>query len=129
MNLTPRDALENIASEFYTPGNATKFSIWDQYVALVFCHIAGAESLREIEDGLYSALGGLQHAGGTKAMKRTTLAYANSKRDYHIFEKFYLYLVDYFASSFQLQFQKRYKKPTYAIDSTTITLCMKLFRS
>ena len=64
-----------------------------------------------------------------KAMKRTTLAYANSKRDYHIFEKFYLYLVDYFASSFQLQFQKRYKKPTYAIDSTTITLCMKLFRS
>ena len=86
MNLTPRDALENIASEFYTPGNATKFSIWDQYVALVFCHIAGAESLREIEDGLYSALGGLQHAGGAKAMKRTTLAYANSKRDYHIFE-------------------------------------------
>ena len=42
-----------------------------------------------------------------KAMKRTTLAYANSKRDYHIFEKFYLYLVDYFARSFQLRLENK----------------------
>ena len=127
MNLTPRKELERIASEHYKPGNASKFSIWDQYTALAFCHIAGAESLREIEDGMYSAQGGLQHAGGAQAMKRTTLAYANSTRNYRIFEKFYFLLLERFTDEFKIKLGKRYARPTYAVDSTTISLCMKLF--
>lgn len=84
IKLLPRQLLEEIAGKYFKPGNATKFTIWDQLVALIFCHISGCDSLREIEDGLYSALGALQHAGGAQPMKRTSLAYANSQRDYRI---------------------------------------------
>ena len=112
---------------FYKPGNASKFTVWDQLVALVFCHIGGCDSLREIEDGLYSALGSLNHAGGAQALKRTSLAYANARRDYRIFEQFYFKLLEHYADLFNLRFSSKYDKPVYAIDSTTITLCMKLF--
>ena len=127
INLLPRDLLENIASSYYKPGNASKYSCWDQLVALVFSHLAGCDSLREIEDGLYSALQTINHARGAKAVKRTTLAYANEHRDYRIFEALYNALVPRFSKCFDLTFPKKYSKPTYAIDSTTITLCMKLF--
>ena len=56
VGMMPRSILEGIAAQFYKPGNASKFTVWDQLVALVFCHIGGCDSLREIEDGLYSAL-------------------------------------------------------------------------
>ena len=56
VGMMPRSILEGIAAQFYKPGNASKFTVWDQLVALVFCHIGGGDSLREIEDGLYSAL-------------------------------------------------------------------------
>lgn len=127
IKLLPREVLEEIAHKYYKPGNATKFTIWDQLVALVFCHISGCDSLREIEDGLYSALGALQHAGGAKPIKRTSLAYANSQRDYKIFQEFYEAILKRFSKEFDLQFGEPYQQPTYAIDSTTITLCMSLF--
>lgn len=127
IKLLPRQLLEEIAGKYFKPGNATKFTIWDQLVALIFCHISGCDSLREIEDGLYFALGALQHAGGAQPMKRTSLAYANSQRDYRIFEQYYEAMLKKYSSEFQLVFADRYQKPTYAIDSTTITLCMSLF--
>ena len=49
--------------------NARKFTLWDQIVSLLFCHLAGCDSLREIEDGLISAVGKLQHLSA-KAMGR-----------------------------------------------------------
>lgn len=67
VGMMPRSILEGIAAQFYKPGNASKFTVWDQLVALVFCHIGGCDSLREIEDGLYSALRSLNHAGGAPA--------------------------------------------------------------
>lgn len=127
INLLPRDILASIASEYARPGNATKYSVWDQLVALVFCHIAGCDSLREIEDGMYSALGTLNHALGAQPLKRSTLAYANGKRDYHIFERYYFALLEHFKKLFEFELPNSYAKPTFAIDSTTITLCMKLF--
>ena len=41
--------------------NARKFTVWDQMVSLLFCHLAGCDSLREIEDGLVSAVGKLMN--------------------------------------------------------------------
>ena len=80
VGMMPRSILEGIAAQFYKPGNASKFTVWDQLVALVFCHIGGCDSLREIEDGLYSALRSLNHAGGAQALKRTSLAYGTVKK-------------------------------------------------
>lgn len=75
--------------------NATKYTAWDHFIALHFCHLAGCDSLREIDDGLYSACGKLNHVDALP-MKRTTLAYANEHRPYNVFEQCYKMLLGYF---------------------------------
>jgi hypothetical protein len=74
---------------------------------LLFCHLAGCDSLREIDDGLYSACGKLSHLDA-KPMKRTTLAYANETRSYRIFEQCYM-LLDYFKPMLGCWANKRRK--------------------
>ncbi len=108
--------------------SATKFSAWDHFIALLFCHLAGCDSLREIDDGLYSACGKLSHLDA-KPMKRTTLAYANETRSYRIFEQCYMLLLDYFKPMLgQRRLRKAFDKPVYSLDSTTITVCLSRFK-
>lgn len=79
--------------------NARKFTFWDQMVCLLFCHLAGCDSLREIEDGLISAVGKLSHMSA-QAMGRTTLAYANEHRSYEIAQKLYFHLLKTYGKLF-----------------------------
>ena len=66
---------------------ATKgFRCWDQFVAMTFCQLAGADSLREICDGLSTAMGKLTHLGIKRAPSRSTLSYANTHRPRQLYE-------------------------------------------
>ena len=107
--------------------NARKFSLWDQIVSLLFCHLAGCDSLREIEDGLISAVGKLQHMAA-KAMGRTTLAYANEHRSYETAQKLYFRLLQTYKNLFRGHLDQDYLRPVYALDSTTISVCLTRFR-
>ena len=69
-------------AERYTKG----FSCWDQFVAMLFCHIGQAKSLREISGGLASAQGKLLHLGVKSAPKKSTLSYANAHRPWQLFQ-------------------------------------------
>ena len=59
---------------------AKGFSSWDQFVAMMFCQLAQAKSLREIDSGLRSCDGKLRHLGVSEAPRRSTLSYANAHR-------------------------------------------------
>jgi len=59
---------------------AKGFSCWSQFVAMMFCQLAQAKSLREITDGLACCEGKLNHLGLEEGPKRSTLSYANGKR-------------------------------------------------
>ena len=107
--------------------NACQFTFWDQLVCLLFCHLAGCDSLREIEDGLISAVGKLQHASA-KAMGRTTLAYANEHRSYEIAKSLYFRLLQTYAQLFKGHLDQDYLHPVYALDSTTISVCLSRFQ-
>ena len=107
--------------------NARQFTFWDQLVCLLFCHLAGCDSLREIEDGLISAVGKLQHASA-KAMGRTTLAYANEHRSYEIAKSLYFRLLQTYAQLFKGHLDQDYLHPVYALDSTTISVCLSRFQ-
>lgn len=128
-NLMPRATLLAIDSKHRPKkANAQKYDAWDHLIALVFCHIARCSSLREVEH-LSSLTGAsLAHAGGAAHMRRTTLAYANANRDYHVFEEFYYAVLRLFEDKLKLQFQKSIRKPVFSLDSTTITVCVSLFR-
>ncbi len=93
---------------------------------MLFCQLTGADSLREISDGLYSSLGKLSHIGAT-AVCRSTLSYANSKRPYKLYEDFYYVLLEKFRHEIQGRLGNKFTKPVFSLDSTTISLCLRLF--
>ena len=106
--------------------HARGFSSWDQFVAMLFCQLAQARSLREISDGLKSCEGKLKHLGLETEPKRSTLSYANAHRPWDLFERlFYDLLAQCQAISPQKKF--RFKNRLLTIDSTTVELCASMF--
>jgi len=111
--------------------HARGFGSWDQFVGLLFCQLARAQSLREICDGLLSCEGKLYHLGLKGAPSRATLAYANAHRPQEmfqqLFEKTYQRVSDDLAQRGQLVRKFKFKHKVYSIDSTTIDLCLSMY--
>jgi len=105
---------------------AKGFNSWDQFVAMLFCQLAQARSLREISDGLKSCEGKLKHLGLEGEPKRSTLSYANAHRPWELFERlFYDLLAQCQAISPKKKF--RFKNRLLSMDSTTVELCASRF--
>ena len=68
---------------------AKGFRCWDQFVAMMFCQLGSAHSLREICGGLATALGRVVHLGLKEAPKRSTLAYANAHRPWELYQRIF----------------------------------------
>ncbi len=113
-------------AEFRSKG----LSCWAQLTAMLFCHLAEANSLREICNGLACSTGKMVHLGLTKQPSRSTLSYANAKRPAELFEKFFFTTMDRFRSQKLIYCRKmkfRFKNKLLSLDSTTISLCLSLF--
>jgi transposase len=106
---------------------AKGFSCWDQMVAMLFCQLAQARSLREICGGLASCVGKLQHLGVGRAPKRSTLAYANEHRPWELYQTVFYQLLDKCRATVQGKRPFRFKHRLYSFDSTTIDLCLSMF--
>jgi len=105
---------------------AKGFNSWDQFVAMLFCQLAQARSLREISDGLKSCEGKLKHLGLESEPKGSTLSYANAHRPWELFERlFYDLLAQCQAISPKKKF--RFKNRLLSRDSTTVELCASMF--
>ena len=70
-----------------------RLSCWDQFVSMLFCQLAQAQSLREICGGLRCCLGKLNHLGLEHAPKRSTLAHANANRPWEIYQAVFYQLL------------------------------------
>ena len=106
---------------------AKGFSCWNQFVAMLFCQLAQAHSLREICQGLTCCLGKLQHLGVVDAPNKSTLAYANQRRPWQLYEAVFGQLL---AKCQPLGLGKRkfrFKNKLYSLDSTVIELCVSVF--
>jgi len=108
---------------------AKGFSCWTQFVAMMFCHLAHADSLREICGGLSCCLGKLRHLGILKSPNKSTLSYANEHRPAELYEDLFWTMMNRFRQSGSLGCRKkfRFKNKLLSFDSTTISLCLKLF--
>ena len=112
------------------PGNypALSFSHLDQYLCMVFAQLTYRESLRDIETCLRAHSAKLYHLGIRGGIARSTLADANEQRNWRIHQDFALSLISiarrlYAQDSFALEL----KNTVYALDSSTIDLCLALF--
>ena len=104
------------------------FSCWDQFLCMAFAQLTFRESLRDIESCLRSLQGKLYSMGIRGRISRSTLADANEKRDWRIYADFAQILIHqarelYSGDEFSLEL----KETIYALDSTTIDLCLSVF--
>ena len=83
LQLFPRAEFQRAVTATKAERHARGFTCWGQFVAMVFCQLGRAHSLREICGGLASCEGKLAHLG-IEAPARTTLAYANAHRPWQL---------------------------------------------
>ena len=107
---------------------AKGFCCWDQFVAMLFCQLGGAHSLREVCGGLATAMGKLRHLGLARAPSRSTLSYANTHRPWELFEDvFYSLLAQARAVAARYKRKLGFKNPLRSIDASTIHVSREVF--
>ena len=132
LDLFPRTQFQHSVkacrAERYTKG----FTCWEQFVAMLFCQLAQAHSLREICDGLSCCLGKLIHVGVREAPKRSTLSYANKHRPWQLYECVFYQLLekcrlDLSGALAASRRKFRFRNKLLSLDASVIDLCVSLF--
>lgn len=126
----PRTEFAALVRETKAERHSRGFACWTQFVAMLFCHLAGADSLRLICNGLTCCLGKLVHLGISEAPSKSSLAYANQHRPAALFQQLFWRTLERFRSQSLLGPTAkpfRFKNKLLSLDSTTISLCLSLF--
>src|SRR5260221_6667041 len=105
-----------------------KLPSYEQFVVMAFAQLTWRESLRDIETCLRALGSKLYHSGIRQPAARSTLADANESRDWRIFADFAQVLIQQTATLYAHEpFAAELQQAAYALDSTTIDLCLSLF--
>ncbi|MGN2392264.1 IS4 family transposase [Pelomicrobium sp. G1] len=126
LKLIPRIEFERMVKETGSEYAAKGLSSWSQFVAMMFCQLGRAHSLREIEGGLKSCEGKLAHLG-IEAPARSSLSYANTHRPWQLYEQVFYRLFERLSGSIRLPRKFRFKHKLVSLDSTVIDLCLSVF--
>jgi len=124
----PRTIFDAAVNKHEAEKHAKGMTCWSQFIALMFCHLGGAGSLREIIGGLAASEGKLKHLGVNRAPTRSTLAYANGHRPWQLYETVFKELVKVCqCEAREKQRQFRFQHPLLSLDSTVIPVCASMF--
>src|SRR5712691_6200060 len=125
LQLFPRAEFQQAVIDTKAERHARGFTCWGQFVAMLFCQLGRAHSLREICGGLASCEGKLTHLG-IEAPRRATLAYANAHRPWELYRAvFYQMLARCQTVAGPKKF--RFKSKLLSLDTTVIDLCADVF--
>ena len=130
LELFPRVEFEHAVREHKAERHARGFNSWTQLVAMLFCQLGRAHSLREICGGLASCEGKLKHLGVLKSPKKSTLAYANEHRPWQLYAAVFHRMFEKAQALAQEKGAKkklRFKNKLVSLDSSTIDLCLSLY--
>jgi len=128
MKFFPRSVFDAAVKQHDAEKHAKGMTCWSQFIALMFCQLGGARSLREIIGGLAASEGKLRHLGVTSAPCRSTLAYANQHRPWQLYKALFEQLVKVCQLEAQTKRRKfRFRHPVVSLDSTVIPLCLTIF--
>ena len=128
MDFLPVKAFRRCVKRYQGDFKLKSFSCWDQFLCMAFAQLTYRESLRDIEACLRAQQTKLYHLGIRGQVSRNTLAHANSVRDWRIYADFAQVLIRraralYADDSFGVELAQT----IYALDATTIDLCLALF--
>jgi len=128
MDFLPEYEFRQCVARYQGNYKLKSFSCWDQFLCMAFAQLTYRESLRDIEACLRAQQTKLYHLGIRGQVSRNTLAHANSVRDWRIYADFAQVLITraralYVDDNFGVELAQT----VYALDATTIDLCLALF--
>lgn len=130
LKLFSRGDFEKAVKEHKAERHARGFTSWGQFVAMLFCQVGRAHSLREICGGLACCEGQLKHLGVPASPKKSTLAYANEHRPWALFQTVFeqaLGKCRELARSQGGRKKFRFKNKLLSLDGSIIDLSVSLF--
>lgn len=133
LQLIPRLEFEFAVRKHGAERHARGFSSWGQFIAMLFCQLGHAKSLREICGGLAASEGKLRHLGLPTAPARSTLAYANEHRPWQLCQTVFEQLLAKCQAlaanqpGTRKKTKFRFKNPLLSLDASVIDLCATMF--
>jgi hypothetical protein len=128
MDFVPMHDFHRCVERYDGSYKVQKFSCWDHFLSMAFAQLTYRESLRDIEACSRAQHTKLYHMGLRSKISRSTLSYANNTRSWRIYADFAQVLI---ATAKELyrdeEFGVELTNTVYALDSTTIDLCLSLF--
>jgi len=124
----PKHRFETLVKKYKGNYKVQSFTCWEQFLVMAFAQLTYRESLRDIEICLRAMQNKLYHIGIRSKISRSTLADANQNRDWRIYADFATVLINQAKELYRDdKFFKELDETVYALDSTTIDLCLSLF--
>jgi len=126
LSLLPRHQFESKVRTLGGDRYHKRLNTWSQLTTLIYAQASGKTSLRDIENGLLAKASRTYHLGLPSKIARSTLADANSRRDWRIYEHLFYTLLER-CRGLTPKHKFRFKNPLYSFDSTVIDLCLEMF--
>jgi hypothetical protein len=126
LQLFSRTESQHLVTVTQAERHSKGFTCWGQFVAMLFCQLGRAHTLRQITGGLRSCEGKLKHLGIT-APSHFTLAYVNERRPWELYEQVFFQLFERCRTQVVGKEMFRFKNKLISMDSTTIDLCLEMF--
>ncbi len=128
MDFVPMHDFQRCVERYDGSYKVQSFSCWDHFLSMAFAQLTYRESLRDIEACLRSQHAKLYHMGFRSKVSRSTLSYANNTRTWRIYADFAQVLIVTAKELYRDdEFGVELANTVYALDSTTIDLCLSLF--
>jgi len=122
-----RAEFERAVRQHGSEHHARGFDSWTQFIAMLFCHLGRAQSLREICGGLAACEGKLRHLGVQQSPKRSTLAYANQHRPWQLYQTVFEQLLAKCRGEVRGGRKFRFKNKLLSLDGSVIDLSVTMY--
>ena len=126
LQIFPRAEFEEEVRKTKAERHARGFASRDHFVAMLYCQLGDAQSLREISGGLASCEGRLEQ-WGIKAPSKSTLAYANRHRPWELLQNIFYRTFHRFRAELGRKTKFRFSNRLLSIDSSVLTLCLEMY--
>jgi len=128
MEFLPMHQFRKCVKRYQGNYKVKSFSCYDQFLCMAFAQLTNRESLRDIESCLRAMQSKLYHIGIRGKISKSTLADANNTRSWRIYADFAQVLISAARKMYANEdFGVELENTVYALDSTTIDLCLSLF--
>jgi hypothetical protein len=128
MEFLPRRTFDGIVDKYDGNKHTRSFTCWNQMLCMIFGQLTARDSMRDLMLSLEAHQNKYYHLGFGQTVTRRNLGKANQKRNSKIFEEFAYILIDEARKScYKKDFEVDVEGSVYALDSTTIDLCLNVF--